>query len=309
MLSLEREIRQLREEGALRAEVADVMIAQERREVVSVYTEVRVMAWAGVMLMVTGVGIIISKNIDRIGPITIAAAIGIASATCYAYSVWRRASVRRMLDDYILLLGALLLSADVGYIEHQFHLLGSEWPRHFLLLAVVHGATAYFFASRTLLSLSIAALASWFGFERNVDTLFSLFGDNTAIAIRAFTCAGTVAVWRILNRHLDFNRVFDHFVANLGLYGGLLLLMQSDTRILGATIVIVLAAMTIAYGFRKRAESFVIYAYVCAVIAIDVLVIDHLHAETVILSYLVVSTVAAIVGLFVLHARFRKAAA
>ena len=309
VLSLEREIRQLREEGALPAEVADVMIAKERREVVSVYTEVRVLAWAGVMLIVTGVGIIVSKNLDRIGPIAIAAAIGIASAACYGYCVAQRRSAHRPLSDYILLLGALLLSADVGYIEHQFHLLGSEWPRHFLLLAVVHGATAYFFASRTLLSLSIAALASWFGFERNAGALFNELGDNTATAIRAFTCAGIVAVWRILNRRLDFNRVFDHFVANLGLYGGLLLLIQSDTRLIGAMIVIVLAAMTITYGFRKREESFLIYAYIYAVIAIDVLVIDQLRGDTVILSYLVVSTIAAIVGLFVLHARFRKAAA
>jgi hypothetical protein len=302
MFSLEREIVQLLPPGE-----AAPLIAKERREVVSVYTEVRVLAWAGVMLIVTGVGIIVSKNLDRIGPIAIAVAIGIASAACYGYSVAQRRSPHQTLSDYILLLGALLLSADVGYIEHQFHLLGSEWPRHFLLLAVVHGATAYFFASRTLLSLSIAALASWFGFERNVDTL--LFGGNSIeTAMRAFTCAGLVAVWRILNRHLDFNRVFDHFVANLGLYGGLLLLTQSDTRFIGAMIVIVLAAMTIAYGFRKREESFVIYAYVYAVIAIDVLVIDPLHGETVILSYLVLSTIAAIVGLFVLHARFRKAA-
>jgi hypothetical protein len=304
MFSLEREIVQLLPPGE-----AAPLIAKERREVVSVYTEMRVMAWAGVMLIVTGVGIIVSKNLDRIGPIVIASGIGLAAIACYAYCVWRRASARRVLDDYILLLGALLLSADVGYIEHQFHLLGSEWPRHFLLLAVVHGAAAYFFASRTLLSLSIAALASWFGFERNVDRLFNLFGDNTANAIRAFTCAGIVAVWRILNRHLDFNRVFDHFIANLGLYGGALLLMQRDTRFIGAMIVIVLAAMTIAYGFRKREETFLIYAYVYAVIAIDVLVIGQLRGDTVILSYLVVSTIAAIVGLFVLHGRFRKAAA
>jgi hypothetical protein len=304
MFSLEREIVQL-----LPPAEAAPLVARERREVVSVYTEVRVLAWVGVMLVVTGVSIIVSKNIDRIGPITIAAAIGIASATCYGYSVWRRASARRMLDDYILLLGALLLSADVGYAEHQFHLLGSEWPRHFLLLAFVHGATAYFFASRTLLSLSIAALASWFGFERNIVALNALFRDNIETAIRAFTCAGIVAVWRILNRRVDFNRVFDHFIANLALYGGVLLLIQDHTRFIGATIVIVLAALTIAHGFRKRAESFVIYACVYALIAIDVLVIAQLHDETVILSYLILSTIAAIAGLFALHARFRKAAA
>ena len=39
----------------------------------------------------------------------------------------------------MLLLGALLLSADLGYIEAQFKLLEHGWPRYLLLLAVDMG--------------------------------------------------------------------------------------------------------------------------------------------------------------------------
>jgi len=295
----------LRKKGiAARKRFAD-RDAVERREIVSLYTEVRGLAWLGVMLIVTGVGIFVSKNLDRIGPIAVATAIGIASAGCYFESAWRRAHSRiSFLSDYVLLLGALLLSTDVGYIEHHFHLLGPEWPRHFLLLAIVHGATAYAFSSAALLSLSIGALAAWLGIERNIDTFFV---RSTETAMRAFVCAGIVAMWRVANRRREFERVFDHFIANLALWGGLILTFDDSTRNAGATVVIVLAVLTIAYGFRKGAEAFLIYAYIYAVIAIDVLLAPQNEIGG--LLYMTLSTIAAIVGLFVLHRRFRKAVA
>ncbi len=300
MLNLAPEVLQLNREGLISDEAAGPLVAQERREIVSIYAEVRSLAWIGVMLIATGVGVIVSKNLDRIGPIAIAIAIGAAAGGCYAYAVWRRRSARHgVLDEYVLLLGALILSADVGYIEHQFHLLGAEWPRHFLLLAVVHGVTAYYFDSAALLSLSIAELASWLGIERNADTFFT---DKIATAERAFLCAFIAGVWRFANRRAGFTRVFDHFVFNLALWGGLILTSNRDTRNLGCGLVVVIAAAAIVHGFRQRAESFVIYAYVYAVVAIDVVVISGTwNDESLMWAYLLVSTSAAVAGLFVLH--------
>ncbi|HEX9163989.1 MAG TPA: DUF2157 domain-containing protein [Thermoanaerobaculia bacterium] len=307
MLSLEPEVLQIGREGLIGEDTAGLLAAQERREIVSIYPEVRTLAWLGVMLIAGGVGVIVSKNLERIGPVVIASAIGVASLACYGYCVRRRASaIPHSLDDYVLLLGALLLSADLGYIEHQFDVLGSEWPAHFLVLAIVHGATAYFFGSAALLSLSIAALASWFGIERNVETFFT---DSLSTALRAFACAGVVALWRAANRRAAFELVFDHFIANLAMWGGLILTFRRETQEIGALVVLVFAALAIAYGFRKREQAFVIYAYVYAVAAVEVLAISHLHGETVVLTYLVVSLIAAIAGLFAFHARFRRSAA
>ena len=302
MLNLEAELVQLRDAGRVTAAVAAPLIARERRDIVSVYAEVRMMAWAGVMLIVTGAGIILSHNLDRIGPVAIAVVIGAASLACYAYCVWRRATVH---SEFVLLLGALLLSADLGYIEHQFHILGSEWTAHFFLLAVIHGATAYYFDSATLLSLSIAALASWFGIERNIDTFFT---SSVATSMRAFACAGLVGGWRFVNRRPQFERVFDHFIANLALWGGLILTFQKDTRPAGALLVVVIAVLVIAYGFKKRQEAFVIYAYLSAVVAVTIFVAELIDDETMTFFFITLAMIAAIVGLFVVHARFRKAA-
>ncbi|HSP13395.1 MAG TPA: DUF2157 domain-containing protein [Thermoanaerobaculia bacterium] len=314
MLTLEAEVVQLQEEGLLSPEAAAPLIAEERHEIVTVYTEVRALAWLGVMFIAGGAGVLVSRNLDRIGPIAVAAAIGLAAAGCYGYTVWRRTRGRSgALDESILLLGALLLSTDIGYLEYQFHFLGSAWPRHFVLLALIHGVTAYVFDSAALLSLSIAALASWLGIERNVDTFFT---NSLGTASRAFGCAALVTVWRFANRRAGFERVFDHFIANLALWGGLILTFNRETRDLGALVVIVMAALAMVYGFRKREEAFLIYSLIYAVLAIDVAVVTRFvtvvtrfNEPILALFYLVVSTIAAIVALFQIHLRFRKAAA
>src|SRR5437870_520921 len=105
----------------------------QRRAVLSIYNEVRAIAWIGVMLIATGVGIVVKKHFAEIGPLTVAFVIGAAAIGCYT---WVALKERATLDDYVVLLGALLISADVGFIEQQWHVLGPEWHRHFLLLAV-----------------------------------------------------------------------------------------------------------------------------------------------------------------------------
>jgi hypothetical protein len=306
MITLEREIADLRDAGAIDPPTAATLIAHERREVVSVYGELRFLTWAGVMLIVSGVGVLVSKHLDKIGPLAIAAAIGVFSLACYAYSFWRRRAGRRHLaDDYILLLAALLASADLGYIESQFHLLGPSWQRHFLILALLHGATAYLFESRLVLSLSITALAAYIGIDRRVEVLFD---SGTEFAWRAFLTAAIVGVWRLLQKRRAFQPLFDHAAANLAFWGALALLAEDRTRLLGCALALVFAGLSAWHGWRRGEEAFVIYAWVYGTIAVDVQICDWLNDEALIFLYLIVSTIAAIVGLFIIHARMRKGA-
>lgn len=308
MLSLEPEITNLRDDGVLDELTASRLIASERREVVSIHAELHVLTWAGVLLIASGVGVIVSKHIEQIGPLTIAAAIGIAAATCYAYGAWKRRRAPSLVDDYILLLGALLLSADIGYIEHQFHLLGSSWPRHFLLLAVAHAIAAYYFESRVVLSLSISALAAYLGIENRVETLIEA---SVETSVRAFACAAILFAWREIDRRLrkgtTFSPVFLHFATNLAFWGSIALTIERETRPLGCLIAIVLAIVCAIHGVRRDDESFVIYAWVYGTIAIDVFICSELLREdAAIMLYLVVSTIAAIAGLFITHTRMKR---
>src|SRR6059058_610607 len=99
-------------------------LAEERREVFSLFGELRAASYLAVALVTTGVGIVIKNNADRIGPLTIVAALLIAAAACYAFALTSRrrldgrmdaGATRTIVVDYVLLLGALLVSAAVGY--------------------------------------------------------------------------------------------------------------------------------------------------------------------------------------------------
>jgi hypothetical protein len=304
MLSYEPELQSLR--PLLGDRAADLLIARERREVFSLYPELRLMSWAGVMLLATAAGIVLKNNLDRIGPLALAIAIGVAAAACYLWTWWRRARAS-LVDDYVLLLGALLLSTDIAFIETQFHLLGGQWQRHFLFLAIAHGAGAYVFRSRMVLSLSIAAFAAWLGVEQRHVLEFNADRD---FAMRAFLCAALLLVWREIDRRVrrvsDFTPVFEHFAAMLALSAGFVLMIENATRMAGCLATIVIAAIVIAWGVRTRRESFVLYAYLYAVVAVDVLVVNAIpDVEALALLFIVVSTIAAVVGLIVIHSRMK----
>src|SRR4051794_10852034 len=233
LISLEPELTQLPDTG--------VLIARERRDVVSIYPELRLLTWAGVMLISWGVGLYIAKHLDDIGPLAIAAAIGLAAAACYTWAYWKRSRTASMADDYVLLLAALLASADVGYIEHHYHLLGDSWARHFLFLAILHAATAYYFRSRLVLSLSVASLAAWLGIERrSVAVIFDAAVDTAG---RSFLCAAIVVIWRVIDRKLrpatTFSSLFDHAAANFAFWGALTLAAHKETRLLGCAMAVI----------------------------------------------------------------------
>jgi hypothetical protein len=297
VISLEPELHTLRDRLGDRA--ADLLIARERREVFSLYPEIRLLAGAGAMLLATAAGIILKDNYERIGPVAIALFIALVAAACYVWT-WRRRSRASIADDSVLLLGALLVSADVAFIESQFHLLGDAWYRHFLIVAVAHGIGAYLYRSRALLTLSIVAMAAWLGVEQTALHT----PDPTELAFRALGCASVVAIWWKLNRHPAFTETLEHFGANFLLLSGFVLLFDPGTRTAGCGLTILFAAMIVVWGFKTRRETFVLYAFVYAVIAADVLLLDNVREEALIFLILLVSMIAAIVTLLFIHARF-----
>jgi hypothetical protein len=318
MLSLERELEALR--PALGDARTDALLARERREIFSVHPELRVCAWLGATLLATAAGIVLKNNYERIGPLALAILIGIAAAACYAWTWRRRAVVFRssspptanrqpstVVDDYVLLLGALLVSADVAFVESQFHLLDENWKHHLIVLAIVHAVGAYAYGSRMLLSMAIVALAGWIGFDRELRAPKDL-------VVPAFATAIVLLGWREADRRrrsseeVSFSRTLEHFAANAALLGGLAVSARNET--LGALVTVGMAALVIAWGFRTRHEPFVLYAFVYAVIATDIMLTELVDdSESAVVMILLLSMIAAVVGLLVLHARFTRGAA
>ena len=264
MLSFEFEYGELRAAGVIDDAAAAQGIAAERGTIFSVSEELRVSLYAAVAAITTGVGIFLKANLHRIGPSSLIVALALAAAACYATAVRSRLrrETRSAAGEYVLLLGALLVSADLGYAESQFHWLDSHWSLHLLILFFLHAVTAYVLNSRLVLSVSITLLAAWFGIEGNFVKSFALGYALSEAGIRAVLCGSVIFVWREIDRRLSatrlFQETFEHFAANLGFWGALALCL-GPRRFLGAVCLGALALVTIRHGLQTSREIFVIY--------------------------------------------------
>jgi hypothetical protein len=240
----------------------------ERREIFSIRRELLVALYVAVATLVGGVGLLIKQNHDRIGPVALLAGILTVAALCYALALRiRRVGRERSLGmDYVLLLGALLFSAAVGYAELQFRLFGAGWSRHLLLLALWHLASAYLFRSRLVLSVALTAFAGWLGVEARLGDLFQPRSPVWGMGPRALACA--LLFWigsrfHIAERELPgngFREVYRQFAANFGFWGALALGGEASTRWIGAVVLLALAFMVGRAGLVERRQSFLLYA-------------------------------------------------
>jgi hypothetical protein len=310
MHTLEPELRALHAAGGVDDETASRGVALERRELFSVHGELRATLYAGVLLVTTGVGVLLARRLDQIGPLAIVLAVAAIATACYWIAARGRVAGRDLgvASDYVLLLGALLASADLAYAERQFGLLGPLWSWHLLLLALLHAVTAYAYRSPLLLAAALAALAGWFG----IGTPFDGGGpfDRTAIqaGTSALVCAALVYAWREADRRLrpatTFGAVFDQFAANLAFWGALAWCTESPWLYAGLVLAVGLAGFVIREGLRSGRESFVVYGVVYAALALCIVLVPQLRGPTATMGFvLVVVALAATVLWQLLRAR------
>jgi hypothetical protein len=289
----------------------------EGREVLSIRRELLVSLYVAVATLIAGVGLLVKANYDRIGPVALLAGIFAASALCYAVALRaRRAGRERTLgEDYVLLLGALLFSSAVGYAEVQFHVFGTGWSRHLLLLAGWHLATAYLFRSRLVLTVALTAFAGWVGVETRLGTLNNPVNAIFGAGPRSLLCA---LLFYLGSRfHLQepadagsgFRDVYRQFAANFGFWGALALGSNPSTRWIGAATLLALAVVVGRAGLRERRESFLLYAVGYSTIGL-VWLESLLLGSFLLTSWLGLATViGAVVLLLNLRAKLKESAA
>ncbi|HEY4592740.1 MAG TPA: DUF2157 domain-containing protein, partial [Thermoanaerobaculia bacterium] len=80
-------IPRLVEAGVLAPDEAPRPLRVARGELLSVHWELRALLYAGVLLVTGGVGLLVKENLDRIGPVAIAAGIGLAAAAALGWVI------------------------------------------------------------------------------------------------------------------------------------------------------------------------------------------------------------------------------
>ena len=312
MHTLEPELRALQTEGILDDATASSALALDRGEVFSLHLELRATLYAGVLLVMAGVGIVLARNFDRIGPVAILLLILLAAAACCVPAIRAKLAGRALTvaNDYLLLLAALLSSAALAYAERQFTLLGPWWSWHLLLLAVVHAAVAYAFASALVLAASLTSLAGWFGVDGTLGDVLHSSHSTPWLGARALACAAVIAAWRHADRRArpdtSFSDVFDHFAANLAFWGTLAWCLEWPWLAAGLPLLAVLAYASVRRGLDTGREAFLVYGIMYAAIGICAVAVPRLHGMTASFGFVLVVVCVAAATLWQLRRQLRE---
>lgn len=317
-----RAIASLRAGDVLSAEQAAFFDRVARRGLVSVRFEIRTLLYVGVLLLTSGIGVLVALHQEEIGPLAIAAGIALAAAGSLIWVArraapfsWGEIPSPSVAFDYVLLLGLLLVAADLAYVEVQFTVLGPRWAYHLLIVGVLYLLAAYRWDSRTALGLAVATLAAWRGLS--VSLVPAMIGPGVAADLRASAIAlGALYVGAaVLSVRLARKPHFEEVFASTGLLlllGGLLSGVLDDRQAWSAWLVAVLltAGGVMAVAFRLGRSLYFAVALVAAYIALVRLLFEPfrygLHADSIPLLLAAVLGSAVLAVIFWAHRRMRE---
>jgi Predicted membrane protein (DUF2157) len=156
--------------GLLPASAAEKVKTWQSSQLFSLHWELKTILYLGVLLLSTGLGILVYKNIDSIGHQAILLFIALVSAGgfVYCYKTKLPFSTGKVAPpnsffDYILLLACLTFVTFIGYLQYQYHFFGDRFGLVTFIPMVVLFFTAYFFDHLGILGLAITNLAAWAG--------------------------------------------------------------------------------------------------------------------------------------------------
>jgi Predicted membrane protein (DUF2157) len=199
----------------------------------SLYWELRLLLYLGVLLLTGGLGILVYKNIDTIGHQAVLAFIALVTAGSFFYCFrkkppfsWEKVNAANPFFDYILLLGSLSLLIFLGYLQYEYNVFGDNYGLATFIPMVILFASAYEFDHLGILSLAITNLAAWAGIAITPLSLLKegSFADHrlifTGISLGGLLlAAGVLTSARRLKPHFEttYNNFGIHllFIASL----------------------------------------------------------------------------------------------
>lgn len=253
--------------------------AQARTSLFSVHYELKTILYLGVLLLSSGLGILIYKNIDSIGHLAVILFIMLVSAGCFTYCLKQKrpfslgkVEAPNPFFDYMLLLGCLTFITLVGYTQVQYLVFGERFGLAFFIPMVVLFFSAYYFDHLGVLTMAVTNLAAWCGIAVTPDRMLR---DNdfesgtviiTGLLLGAFLEAVAYCSKRFrIKAHFGFT--YSNFAAHLLFISCLAALFEFDD--IYVIWFLVLMGIT-GYFYRKAIQErsfyfmliLTLYAYV-----------------------------------------------
>ena len=306
-------LEQWKEQGILSPDQHSLLAALSRGEPFSVFLELNILLYAGILAFVAGLGWTVTTFSQQLGDVLILTALSAILAACFWYTfsrapAWSPAEVPSpsLLFDYVLYLGALVWSIELAYLENRFHLLSGQWDLYLLATAALYFVLAYRFDNRFVLSLALSSLAAWFGLTishipSHQDATYRQYAIVYSLFIAA---AGAITHRRALKPH--FFGTYLNIAANVLFWALLSGVFIRQSSALWLLALLAACAASLAWGLSRRKFSFVAYAAVYGYIGISSILLRNINDEIALLAYFVVTGAAMLITLVVIARRFGK---
>ncbi len=312
-------LEQWRQQGKISPEQCAHLAGLSRGEPFSLFLELNVLLYAGVLAFVAGLGWTVSTWSHQIGDVLVLTTLSsiLAASFWYCFSrapAWSpgETPAPSPIFDYVLYLGSLVWLLELGYIEERFQLLSGQWDLYLLATAVLFFFLAYRFDNRFVLSLGLSSLAGWFGLSishwsagRSAD-LDALYRRYALLYCLVVGVGGAILQRGGLKAH--FFGTYLNVVANVLFWAVLTGVFNREGYGLWFFALLIACGASLAWGLTRRQFAFVAYAAVYGYVGVSSLFLRDVNDGTAIFGYFVVSGGAMLVVLVQIGRRFGRKA-
>jgi Predicted membrane protein (DUF2157) len=249
-------------------------------KILSVFYELRILLYLGVMMFTSGTGVLIYQNIGEVGHLISILLLALIMVSCFWYVIkqgrdYSGAEVQspNVYFDYVLLLACLLFVSIQGYIQFQYSTFTEFIEWNTLITAIFYFYIAYRYDHIGVLSLAIVALASFWGLRVAPQKWYSInFFDQSDLHITAMVFATSLAAIvfyldkKSIKRHFTFTYL--NFCFLIFFVGALAGIFVDSTYDLLFVFLIYIACVFAWHQSRvKKSFLFLLYAFVVGYIA------------------------------------------
>jgi hypothetical protein len=306
-------LEQWKEQDIISPEQHTLLAGLSRGEPFSVFLELNILLYAGVLAFVAGLGWTISTWSEQLGDVLVLTILSALLAACFWYCfsrapAWSSAETPSpsLAFDYVLYLASLVWCVELAYFENRFHVLSGQWDLYLLATAGLFFFLAYRFDNRLVLSLALSSLAGWFGltishWQSHQDSEYRQYAILYSLIVGA---AGAILQRRGLKPH--FFGTFLNIAANVLFWALLSGVFERQGYAVWLLALLVACGACLAWGISRRQFSFVAYAAVYGYVGVSAILIRDMHGDTAVLGYFFITGVAMLVLLVVIARRFSR---
>src|SRR5690242_16758257 len=269
-------LEQWQKQGAISSEQQVRLSSLARREPLSLFLELNVLLYAGVLAFVAGLGWTVTTWSEQFGDVLVVAILSAILVACFWYCFshalpWSptETPAPTAIFDYVLYLGSLVWCIEIAYLEKRFGVLAGQWDIYVLATAVLFFVLAYRFDNRFVLSLALSSLAGWLGLRiSHWPSYQGAMYRQYAILYCAMVGVGAVLLQRRgLKPH--FFGTYLNVVANVLFWAVLSGVFDRQSSGLWFLALLIACGASLAWGLKRRQFVFVAYAAVYSYVGVS----------------------------------------